>query len=322
MGNMKNMYNENVADKNKIRSQVLNEVEKSNSKVGKMKLNLIAMAIIVGVGGGFAYATPIDYVGVDINPSVQLGVNMFDKVVKVKALNEDGKKIVKESKLKNKDVDVAVAEIVESASEAGYISKETEDNFVLVTTYTDNDKKAERLKEKVNKKVEEKLDKNKVSAEVINEKLDKKQHMTDEIKEDAVDYEVSNGKMMLIHRAIQADDDYEVEELVDASIKDIMNIIKDKEEKVAKEDKEKENKEEVKENEDKKEKEDKGNKKNKDELDDNEEKKTKEEKMSDKEDKKNNANIKNKESNENELEEEKDKLDKEKNVKAKKDKNI
>ena len=40
--------------------------------------------------GGFAYAQPTTYVGIDINPSIELGVNRFGIVVRAEALNGDG----------------------------------------------------------------------------------------------------------------------------------------------------------------------------------------------------------------------------------------
>ena len=65
-------------------------IEKIKNILGSiiMKKN-IALALLVGVilslaGGGYAYAkTPVAYVSMDINPSVELGVNAFDKVVSV-----------------------------------------------------------------------------------------------------------------------------------------------------------------------------------------------------------------------------------------------
>ena len=61
----------------------------------------IALALAMGVilssaGGAYAYAkAPVAYVSMDINPSVELGVNVFDNVVSVEAYNEDGKKNIR-----------------------------------------------------------------------------------------------------------------------------------------------------------------------------------------------------------------------------------
>ena len=44
--------------------------------------------------GGFAYAQPTTYVGIDVNPSIELGVNRFGIVVRVEALNGDGESLL------------------------------------------------------------------------------------------------------------------------------------------------------------------------------------------------------------------------------------
>jgi hypothetical protein len=44
----------------------------------------------LAVGGYAFYNTPINYVSFDVNPSVELGLNFFDKVVSCEACNEEG----------------------------------------------------------------------------------------------------------------------------------------------------------------------------------------------------------------------------------------
>ena len=89
-------------------------IEKINNILGgifmkkKIALALAACAILSSGGGVYAYAkTPVAYVSMDINPSVELGVNAFDKVVSVEAYNDDGKKILEGTDLRNYDIDNA-----------------------------------------------------------------------------------------------------------------------------------------------------------------------------------------------------------------------
>ena len=57
---------------------------------------LIALALILaGFTGVYAYQKPVSFVSLDINPSMELGVNVFDVVVSAKAYNNDGKKFWK-----------------------------------------------------------------------------------------------------------------------------------------------------------------------------------------------------------------------------------
>ena len=47
------------------------------------------------LGGGYLYFVPTAYISVDINPSLELRVNRFDRVVDVEAYNEDGQALAR-----------------------------------------------------------------------------------------------------------------------------------------------------------------------------------------------------------------------------------
>ncbi|MDE6773647.1 MAG: hypothetical protein K2J14_03370 [Treponemataceae bacterium] len=49
-------------------------------------------AMILFAGAGL-FLTPTTRISIDINPSLELGINRFDNVVSVRALNDDGKKL-------------------------------------------------------------------------------------------------------------------------------------------------------------------------------------------------------------------------------------
>lgn len=52
------------------------------------------VAVLVGFGGYHVYTTPAAAISIDVNPSVELGVNCFDRVVSVDAYNDDGQRLV------------------------------------------------------------------------------------------------------------------------------------------------------------------------------------------------------------------------------------
>lgn len=72
------------------------------------------------------------YMSIDINPSIEIGVNEQLKVIKLKAYNEEGKKIVSQLlHWKNKEfIDIA-KEIIELSMKKGYLQKGGQ---VLITT--------------------------------------------------------------------------------------------------------------------------------------------------------------------------------------------
>lgn len=46
--------------------------------------------LLLGLGGWRLYETPVSAISVDVNPSIELGVNRFDRVVSVTGYHEDG----------------------------------------------------------------------------------------------------------------------------------------------------------------------------------------------------------------------------------------
>jgi hypothetical protein len=112
------------------------------------RLVMAACAAVIlcalSVGGYAYYITPTSYVSVDINPSMELGINAFGKVVTVRAYNMDGETVIAGLSLYNKNVESAVRQIVKSATQNGYI-KDDGSTFISVTAETNNEQKAEEL---------------------------------------------------------------------------------------------------------------------------------------------------------------------------------
>jgi len=78
---------------------IMKEKRKNNSKLIRLGIG-IAAAIAFSTTGAFAYSKPTGYVSLDINPSIEYSINMFERVLEVKAVNEDGKEILADLKLK------------------------------------------------------------------------------------------------------------------------------------------------------------------------------------------------------------------------------
>lgn len=57
--------------------------------------------LLLGGGGYLSYAMPVAAIGVDVNPSIELAVNIFDRVVGVTGYNEDGVRLAEELGVQN-----------------------------------------------------------------------------------------------------------------------------------------------------------------------------------------------------------------------------
>ena len=104
----------------------------------KIALAACAVLIALGVGGGaYAYNTPSAYVGIDINPSIELGINCFDYVVSAEGVNEDGATLLSQTSLTGMRYEDAIQALDDALEASGYL---TNDAAVSVTVAgNDND---------------------------------------------------------------------------------------------------------------------------------------------------------------------------------------
>lgn len=111
----------------------------------KIALAACAVLIALGVGSGaYAYQTPVAYVGIDINPSIELGVNYFDRVVSAEGVNADGQDILSETNVVGMSYEDALASLNDSLTNKGYL---TADAAVAVTVMCDDDSRCSNLEE-------------------------------------------------------------------------------------------------------------------------------------------------------------------------------
>ncbi|WP_163192776.1 anti-sigma-I factor RsgI family protein [Clostridium thermarum] len=101
----------------------------------KMPLIAASMAFILFSGGLYSYYMPAYAVTVEINPSVKLHVNMWDRIVKAEPINEDGEKLLNSVKVTNMNIDGGLEAIVTEAKEDKFIDEAStsSDNIVKIT---------------------------------------------------------------------------------------------------------------------------------------------------------------------------------------------
>ncbi len=123
------------------------EVEKPKSKspvvhlrpfryMGKKRVLQVAASLMIAFmlsgTGAWAYYTPYGYINIDINPSVELTYNRFERVIDMKSLNTDGAIVLDDvSGIKNKSISEAIEQVVLNSDAKGYMTKD--ENLVLVT---------------------------------------------------------------------------------------------------------------------------------------------------------------------------------------------
>ena len=88
--NIKNCRSHKVGDV--INADELTEEDSFSMKKAVSMVAAVFLAAFLGTGI-YLWATPVQYINIDINPSVELMINRFDRIIKVKSLNDDGRRI-------------------------------------------------------------------------------------------------------------------------------------------------------------------------------------------------------------------------------------
>lgn len=195
-----------------------------NGKHMKSVIAIIVVVLVVTAGVIYGYnkyhKDLARYVTIDINPSVELALNSDDEVIDVVALNEDADIITSDLDLVGLSVEDATKLIIDSATETGYIDEFGTDNVVTVTAYSEDENVVDSIEEKVVVKAESVLEEKNIFGSIVSGGV------TDEMKVQADEYDISYGKMLLIEKAYALNNTLDKDELATLSVKDIQAEIK------------------------------------------------------------------------------------------------
>lgn len=206
---------------------VKNQPKRSTSKLYAFYTACTSFAIVFAICFGLArnYYAVDSIIAIDVNPSVEISLNKSDKVLSVKANNEDGKTLIKDKDFRKKSYDVVVSDLTESLSSKGYIDQKH--NSILVSVSNSNETKAEKVKTQVISDIKTTLNKKEIEPVIYN------QSITDsnakKLERLAKKYNISFGKMKLINSLIEKDSSLTIEELAKLPINQIPDYVEERE---------------------------------------------------------------------------------------------
>ncbi len=200
---------------------------KNTTKKTLIKTAIALAASFAIIIGGFAIYNNINKakddlvystVTFDVNPSLEISVNENEKVIDIKALNNEAEVILDGKDFKDASLDAAVDVIIESMVYKGYIDEFS--NSILISVNSKNDAHGKALEQKLNRNVGALLNTNDFSGSVLSHTV---KH-TDDLDKKAEKYGITIGKAKLINDIISADNRYTFEELVPLTINEL-NLI-------------------------------------------------------------------------------------------------
>lgn len=120
---------------------------RSGRPIGSRRLVVAIAACLVLAAVGFGavrlYDQPVAYVGIDVNPSIELGLNRFGIVVETTAINDDGRVLLESVALEGRSYDEALNALTTSDVFAPFSQ---EGSFLEISVVSGDERLAEQVR--------------------------------------------------------------------------------------------------------------------------------------------------------------------------------
>lgn len=180
----------------------------ADNNVKKKKIPLVApiaaFVLLILAATVYAFNTPYAYVSLDVNPSLEYSVNIFNQVLSVKGMNEQGTALLEKlstDDLKFRNIDRAIAMTVAALSTEGYL-KDNATIVITTATTTDNMFKADSLATEIEDAAIAEVETNDTTED--DDTIVTAEAIGAERVEEARTLEVTPGKLNLVEKLIEA----------------------------------------------------------------------------------------------------------------------
>jgi len=217
-----------VVNKNYAIGQVI-ELNTSKGKIKFARRKAITMvASLAAVFTMFtvtawAYCTPYYYVSLDVNPSIEYSVNRFERVIGVKAINEDGNKILIKLNLQNQGIDDAIKNTIEQITAQGYLNG-SEQGGICVAAYGINEENSQGIADRIRDRIQQCIDEEGIQADIEANGIGQQRVQR------AEELNTTPGKLNLVERlkaSCSDPDSIVINDWLNKPVKEIMKAIKD-----------------------------------------------------------------------------------------------
>jgi hypothetical protein len=203
----------------------LDGIDKSKKRTKTVIKTVSALAACLAVALLSVFilnSRPDATVYLDVNPSIEMQINRYEKVISASASNHDGEVILEDMDLKNSDLNVAINALLGSMVKHGYISEAQ--NMILLSVDSRDPEKALALRDRLTDEINRCMLSLVGSSSVIEQNM----HTDDELEDLAEKYGITPGKAYLIQRLIMADPELSFEELAGLSMNDLVIRLRQK----------------------------------------------------------------------------------------------
>lgn len=124
-----------------MKREVLLSIRSKRHPVLRRSFVAVALLLALLSFGGYTYYTPVDLLSIDINPSIELEINRYERVIGWNTFDEEAQSIAAESRLRHRGVEEALTSILASR----YLSENEEKPLIQLTLASRSPLREERI---------------------------------------------------------------------------------------------------------------------------------------------------------------------------------
>lgn len=181
---------------------------------------LLVAGSVFGLHSYQIHNTVASVISLDVNPSIEIDVTQNEKVLQVRANNDDARTVIGDMDFTGSSLDVTINALIGSMLRNGYLSELS--NSILISVDSSDPALGEQLQQKLADEISSLLQTETFSGSVLSQTVSDDEAL-DRL---AQTYEITAGKARLIQEIILNDSRYTFEELAPLTINEL-NLLRD-----------------------------------------------------------------------------------------------
>lgn len=132
--------------KEKTKEYVFNQINKTSKKKNHLGLITAMTCFFCILFGNWLYFTPIAAISFDLDSSMEVQINRFNRIVSIKGLNADGQALIDSLQIQHMDYKDGVDRILENEAMTSLLS---EDEVLTISVITEDEIQSEKILESI-----------------------------------------------------------------------------------------------------------------------------------------------------------------------------
>ncbi|MEG0839216.1 MAG: hypothetical protein RSF33_05350 [Hydrogenoanaerobacterium sp.] len=207
-----------------MHDDITRQPEHTHRSIGSLNYRLTAvlacciMCFTFGLNWFWQNLAVSSLITIDVNPSFELTVNRNDKILEIKALNADAVEFLNEKNFRGLALDNAVEVLFSDLAKSRYMN--TDKNNILISVQNKDTAQQKKLEQALTIDIEKGLTSSGIKPNIVLQELNDNKEM----QKEAHKYNVSSGKMQLVHKLYKNNTAHSLEELAAMPLAQLLKL--------------------------------------------------------------------------------------------------